>query len=121
MVACVVTVEQGDVALLPQGQWRRGGGELHPAKDPFYLDHVVIQEDLTQGEAVRHFAVHIQTGVSGRLVTVYEGRNIGHKAICRLPLLVCRKVVVEITESDRPAQLRNVTLHNTTGLAHQHC
>ena len=95
-------------------------GWEYTAKDPFYLDHVVVQEDLAQGEAVRHFAVHIQTGVSGRLVTVYEGRNIGHKAICRLPLLVCRKVVVEITESDRPAQLRNVTLHNTSGLVHQH-
>lgn len=95
-------------------------GWEYTAKEPFYLDQVVIQEDLTQGEAVRRFGIHIQTGVSGRLVTVYEGRNIGHKAICRLPLLVCRKVVVEIMESDRPAKLRNVTLHNTTGLVHQH-
>jgi alpha-L-fucosidase len=107
------------LAGLADGKVTETGWE-YTAKDPFYLDHVVVQEDLTQGEAVRHFAVHIQTGVSGRLVTVYEGRNIGHKAICRLPLLVCRKVVVEITASDRPVTLRNVTLHNTTGLMHRH-
>ena len=95
-------------------------GWEYVAKEPFYLDHVVIQEDVSQGEAVRRFAVHIQTGMSGRLVTVYEGRNIGHKAICRFPLVTCRKVVVEITEADRPVKLRSVSLHNTTGLTHQH-
>jgi alpha-L-fucosidase len=50
---------------------------------------------------------------------VYEGRNIGHKAICRIPLVACSKVVVEITEADRPVTLRAVTLHNTTGLVHR--
>ena len=42
--------------------------------------------------------------------------NIGHKAICRFPLVVCRKVQVDIVASDAPAALRSVTLHNTSGL-----
>jgi alpha-L-fucosidase len=106
-------------ASLKDGTTTATGWE-YAAKEPFYLDHIVIQEDLALGEAVRRFAIRIQTGVSGRMVTLYEGRNLGHKAICRIPLIACRKVVVEILEADRPATLRQVTLHNTTGLSHQH-
>lgn len=94
-------------------------GWEYVAKEPFYLDHVVIREDLSRGEAARRFAVHVQTGISGGLVTIHEGRNIGHKAICRFPLIACGKVVVEIIEADRPVRLRSVSLHNTTGLTHQ--
>lgn len=93
-------------------------GWEYTSPEPFYLDHVVIQEDLTEGEAVRRFAVHIETGITSRLLTIYEGRNIGHKAICRFPLITCRKVIVEITEADRPARLRGVSLYNTSGLTH---
>jgi alpha-L-fucosidase len=94
-------------------------GWEYSTKEPFYLDHVIIQEDLHAGESVRRFAIHLQTALSGRMVTLYEGRNIGHKAICRLPLVACRKVVVEVTEADGPFALRSVTLHNTTGLTHR--
>jgi len=103
-----------------------GTGWEYAADAPFYLDHVILQEDLSQGEAVRRFAIHIQTGVSGQLVTLYEGRNIGHKAICRFPLVACSKVVAEeyiraeITEADRAVKLRSVSLHNSTGLIPQH-
>jgi len=79
-----------------------------------YLDHVVIQEDITDGEAVRRFAVHVLPSLGDQLITVYEGRNIGHKAICRFPLIACRKVVIEITEADRPATLRTVTLPSSS-------
>lgn len=107
------------LATLAQGKLTPSGWE-YESPEPFYLDHVVLQEDLGAGEHVRRFAIHIQTGVSGRLVCVHEGRNIGHKAICRLPLLACSKVVVEILEADGPARLREVTLHNTSGLVHRH-
>ncbi len=91
-------------------------GWCYEAEQPFYLDHVVLQEDLSAGESVRRFAVHVQTGSSGQLITLYEGRNIGHKAICRVPLLCCQKVIVEIMEADGPARLRAVSLHNASGL-----
>jgi len=106
------------LATLADGKVTDTGWE-YAAEKPFYLDHVVIQEDLSRGEAARRFAVHIQTGISGQPVTVYEGRNIGHKAICRIPLVACSKVVIEITDADRPVALRAVTLHNTTGLMHR--
>lgn len=107
------------LARMADGRMTDTGWEYAP-KESFYLDHVVIQEDMVRGEAVRRFAVHIQTSIGGKLVTVYEGRNIGHKAVCRIPLIACSKVVVEITEADAPIALREVTLHNTTGHVHQH-
>ena len=107
------------LAGMKDGQVTDTGWEF-AAKESFYLDHVVIQEDLSQGEAVRQFTIYIQTAVSGQLITMYEGRNIGHKAICRFPLVACGKVVVEITDAEHPFTLRSVTLHNTTGHTHQH-
>lgn len=107
------------LAQVTDGRLTATGWE-YSAAEPFYLDHVIIQEDLQQGEAVRRFAIHVQTSAHGPLLTIYEGRNIGHKAICHCPLVACRKVVIEITTADHPVTLRSVTLHNTTGLRHQH-
>ncbi len=107
------------IATLADGAVTATGWE-YTASEPFYLDHVVLQEDLAKGESVRRFAIHMQTGISGRLITLYEGRSIGHKLICRVPLVACRKIVVEITEADGAAALRDVSLHNSTRLLHRH-
>ena len=107
------------VATMADGQTTETGWE-YAADEPFYLDHVVLQEDLTRGEAIRRFAVHVASTHGGKPITVHEGRNIGHKAICRVPLVACRKVLVEVTEADGAFALRSVELHNATGLVHQH-
>ena len=104
-------------ATMADGTTTETGWE-YSGKGPFCIDHVVLQEDLTRGEAVRRFAIHSPHG--NPPITLYEGRNIGHKAICRFPLVAAHKIVVEITEADGPVTLRNVELHNTTRLVHQH-
>jgi len=106
-------------ATLTDGRLSDGGWE-YAATDPFYIDHVIVQEDLAKGEAVRRFAIRVQSSHGGKPIILHEGRNIGHKAICRFPLVAARKVILDITEADRPAILRAVELHNSTGLAHQH-
>ncbi len=107
------------LAVKADGKETETGWE-YVAKSPFYVDHVILQEDLSRGESVRRFAIHARTGLGGRLFTLYEGRNIGHKAICRFPLVACGAVVVEILEADGTCKLRDVSLHNTTGLTLQH-
>jgi len=106
-------------ATLADGTATETGWE-YAAEEPFYLDHVVLQEDTTKGEAVRRFAIRVASTHGGRPITVHEGRNIGHKAICRVPLVAARKVVVEIIEADGPAVLRSVGLHNASELVHHH-
>ena len=101
-------------ATLPDGQ-RTDTGWEYAAAEPFLVDHVVVQEDLARGEHVRRFAVHFQPSHGGKLVTLHEGRNIGHKAICRVPLVAARKVVVEIIESTGDWALRGVELCSSAG------
>lgn len=84
-------------------------------EEPFLLDHVVLGEDLTGGEHVRRFEVHIAPAPEGKPVTVYEGRNIGHKAICPFPQVKARATWIEITESDGSASLAKLELHNAGG------
>lgn len=106
-------------ARLADGQMTPSGWE-YEAPEPFYLDHVTIQEDLTAGESIRRFALRFQSTHGGTPITLHEGRNVGHKAIVRVPLVAARRVILDITRSDGPFRLREVALHNSTGLVHHH-
>ncbi|MEW6358174.1 MAG: alpha-L-fucosidase [Planctomycetota bacterium] len=82
----------------------------YSAEEHFLVDHVVIQEDLAEGERARRFKIEVFPGRDP--VTLWEGRNIGHKAICPFPLTAARKLRVQITECDGPVSLRYLELHN---------
>ena len=53
-------------------------------------------------EAIRRFAINVQSTHGGPMVTLHEGRNVGHKAICRVPTVAARKVVQAIPVADEP-------------------
>ena len=72
-----------------------------PGKLP--VNCVVLEEDLTQGQRVREFAVHVQEGPR---VQVYWGKTIGHRAICNFPTVRGNKVTVEFLCADGPARLK---------------
>lgn len=78
------------------------------------IDHVVAGEDLTDGERLRRFSVQAAPWAGGKPITLYEGQSIGHKAICRFPLLRVRKVWLEVTEADGPARLRSLEWHDAS-------
>lgn len=92
----------------------KGNGHtwIYETEVPQMLDHIVLQEALAAGEQVRSFRIQIITQKSRRAVTIYEGRNIGHKAIIRVPAIKVRGVIVEITESDQEAVLQGLCLHH---------
>jgi alpha-L-fucosidase len=76
------------------------------------LDQVVIQEDLTQGERVRRFVVEAYVGGGpADWIRLWEGENIGHRAICHFPLIEAHQVRVRVLEADGEARLRAVELH----------
>ncbi len=78
-------------------------------RQPALIDHVVLAEDLTGGEAVRRFSIwHGGEGGGRTPIRLYEGRNVGHKAICRFPLVKADGIRVEIEESDGPVSLRSL-------------
>jgi alpha-L-fucosidase len=93
-----------------------GGRYEYTPPVPALVDHAVIMEDLTRGEHVRRFAIKMLPAPEPtRPYTLFEGQNIGHKVICRFPMIKASKVWLEILESDGPATIRDVQFHNSTG------
>jgi len=78
------------------------------------LDHIVLQEDLTSGESARRFRISIETYKTGKNIVVYEGQNIGHKAICQFPLVRTPKITIEILDSDGDPDLKSIHAYNST-------
>ncbi|MEN6400871.1 MAG: alpha-L-fucosidase, partial [Armatimonadia bacterium] len=81
---------------------------------PVLMDHVVVQEDLTTGERVRKFEVEAYVGGGpADWVKLWDGYSIGHKAICRFPLLQVYQVRLKVTEADGEVRLRSLEIHQS--------
>ncbi len=75
------------------------------------VDHVIAQEDITKGEHIRRFAIKIQTGDNPNPVTIYEGRNVGHKAICQFPPIAAKSFLFEVLEADGEVSMKSIEFH----------
>lgn len=94
----------------------RPGGQWQNMEHPLLIDHAVLMEDLAQGETIRRFAIDVVPPFwNAGYVTIYEGRNIGHKAICRFPQVAFEKIRLRVLEADGPVRLRAFDLFNTVG------
>lgn len=82
------------------------------ADDPFIIDHLIIQEDLRDGENIKEFKIDIQTVHSASMVTIYRGLNIGNKAIIRIPPVKVRGVTLEVTKKIGEPKIKNISLYN---------
>ncbi|MAX25374.1 MAG: hypothetical protein CMJ19_12810 [Phycisphaeraceae bacterium] len=72
---------------------------------------IVIQEDLTHGEAVKRYTIDINGFGKGRFFSMHQGLTIGHKQIIRLPEFYCSKLRLRVLDSDGPVKLRSLELH----------
>jgi alpha-L-fucosidase len=101
-----------DAPLASIGDFKQTGDAWeYEAATQILLDHVVIQEDLREGEHVRGFIVQVFPIHYGDPITVFEGHSIGHKAICPFPPITARKVRVELTQVDGQAKIKTIDLH----------
>jgi len=79
---------------------------------PETVNTVVLQEDLTAGQHIRRFAVRGEVYLHGQKpITLWEGTNPGHKAICSFPLIRLRKLWVEILDSDGEPRVRELAAY----------
>lgn len=81
------------------------------AVNPTLLRYVVIEEDISAGSAVTDFEIDILPHEYGEPLMMYRGARIGHKAICPLPALWARGVVVKINAATGPCTLKNITVY----------
>ena len=64
------------------------------------VNRVVIQEEISQGEAVTAFRLFAYLpGYQSKRICVYKGDTIGHKAICVFPTIRTGKIELEIESS----------------------
>ena len=83
-----------------------GERQGEPVPAPVLVNRLAIQEDLTNGEAVRTFRVYCHLpGYRGKRICVYKGDTIGHKAICVFPTMRTGKITVEITDAKGAAAI----------------
>lgn len=66
------------------------------------VNTLVIEEDLTEGEAVKGFCICADG------TEVYRGKTVGNKAICKFKTTLCKKITVSITESNDKVNIRRI-------------
>lgn len=88
---------------------------VYAADDPFLLDHAVLTEPLQEGQSVKRFEIGIMPYPYGEEIAVYAGRTVGHKAICRFPVIRTREVVVRILDRVLPHGLSDIQLYHAEG------
>ncbi len=76
------------------------------ARGPF--THIILQEDIRDGERVREYAVEAE--LDGAWRPIGGGTCIGHKRIEKIPLCEARKVRLRITRSDGVPNIRSFSV-----------
>ncbi|GIO98369.1 alpha-L-fucosidase [Paenibacillus lautus] len=99
------------IASIEQCSQNKSGWSYEATK-PHLIDHILIQEDLAHGEHVRGFRINVTTEKTHRSITVYEGRNIGHKAIIRIPPIKVRGLQLEITDYEDVPSIRQIAIYH---------
>ena len=89
-----------------QNEW------IYEPAHPHLIDHIVIQEDFIFGEHILNFQINIMTEKSQHpTITVYEGQNIGHKAIVRIPPVKVRGVSLTVTKSQGEPAIKELSFY----------
>lgn len=98
------------IATLDDFDQVEDGAWLYQVDGLFDVDCLVVQEDISRGEHVRRWRVEFPVPPG---ITLHEGRSIGHKAICRFPLVRRNKLIFRVLEADGPVRLRSLNLYDT--------
>ena len=74
---------------------------------PTLIDHVIIQEDIRQGERVRRYKV--EGLVNGKWKLLVKGQSIGHKRIERFEPVTANRIRLIVTEFERTPAIKNLS------------
>jgi alpha-L-fucosidase len=93
---------------LPGEYLREGGACVFKSEAPCLADHVVLTESLAFDDPIEHFVIMAHPYSYGEPILVYEGRSIGHKAICRFPPILTRRIefIPDRDKADRISSMK---------------
>lgn len=96
--------------LVTNDQFKKDGLKWeYRAKDAHLIDHLILEEDLTNGEHIKQYQVTILTAKSQQTVKLYSGQNVGNKAIIRIPAVKVRGISVEVIEHDAKPEIKSIS------------
>ena len=84
---------------------------LKIGKQPVAVNHVVIQEDIVQGEHIRKYAVEAK--IDGKWMTVCDGESIGHKRIQQFNTVKTTEIRLRVDESATTPIIKRLAVFNT--------
>jgi len=69
-------------------------------KEPVLINHCVLKENEENLGITEDFTIKAYPYDYGQPITVYSGKTIGHKAICKFPAFFTDKIEIEINEKN---------------------
>lgn len=91
--------------------------EINRKNDYYYItfdkyslvDHVVLEEDMTEGQKITSFDVCIsETYEEHNHFPIYRGGTVGHKMICTFPTVRAKNIVVRVKSTDGDEKLKSI-------------
>jgi alpha-L-fucosidase len=92
----------------------KDGSYISELPEPALISHVVLTESFSFEEPTAGFTVKAYPYSYGPPVLVYEGKTIGHKAICQFPPFFTKKIEVTLNKAGGTAdqgRLRSLALY----------
>jgi alpha-L-fucosidase len=80
---------------------------------PRRIDHVVLQEQIAQGERVRQYTVEALTGGEGNWRELAKGQSIGHKWVHQFAPVEVAKIRLRVTASTAEPNIRRMACFAT--------
>ncbi|MEP7325272.1 MAG: alpha-L-fucosidase [Gemmatimonadota bacterium] len=99
-----------DLAAGARATTGAGGVELI-LRNPQSFDHVVIQEDIVQGQTVALHSVEVREGAGWK--TIAEGTTVGYKRVHRVPAVTASQVRLVIRSALAPPRISRFSLYLT--------
>lgn len=81
---------------------------------PTPINHVVIEEDLNDGEHIEKFEILLYTTHQEKPIKVFEGDTAGHKRICVFPTFITQKAKIAITGKNGEEKIKTVNFYYVT-------
>ena len=79
--------------------------------DEMLVNHVVLSEELAEGDKIEQFVVRVYPTNFGKPIVVYRGQTVGKKAICSFPTVCTQRVEITVESELAPHKMKGIDVH----------
>lgn len=90
---------------------RNGNKYTVELPDELIINHVVIEENVEDGDKIDQFTVYVYPTHFGKPVIVYRGETVGHRHICSFPTVCTQKLEIIVEKERAPHSLDSIKVH----------